>query len=119
MTVVPKEPHPNQSERELRRVAVGRKAWLFVGDDDHAEAAGHLFSVIASARLHGLDPERYLRDIIRVLVYWPRDRYLELAPRYWPATRARLDVTQLEAEVGPLTVPPPAQVTPAEQTASC
>ena len=113
------KPDNNRSERELRRIAVGRKAWLFVGDDDHAEAAGHLFSVIASARLHGLDPERYLRDIIRVLVYWPRDRYLELAPRYWPATRARLDVTQLEAEVGPLTVPPPAQVTPAEQTASC
>jgi hypothetical protein len=52
----------NQSERELRRVAVGRKAWLFVGSDDHAQAAGNLFSLIASARLHRLDPEAYLRD---------------------------------------------------------
>jgi len=99
----------NRSERELRRLAVGRKAWLFVGGDDHAEAAGHVFSLIASARLHGLDPEAYLRDLFRVLAHWPRDRYLELAPRYWAATRARLDPVELATEIGPLTIPPPAE----------
>jgi len=97
----------NRSERELRRVAVGRKAWLFAYDDDHATSAGHLFSLIASARLHRLDPETYLRDMFRVLVHWPQDRYLELAPKYWAATRARLDPTELAAEIGTLTVPPP------------
>lgn len=95
----------NQSERELRRVAVGRKAWLFVGSDDHAQAAGNVMSLIASARLHRLDPEAYLRDLIRVVPHWPRDRYLELAPRYWLATRARLDDAQLERELGPLDLP--------------
>jgi transposase len=102
----------NASERELRRIAVGRKAWLFVGSDDHAEAAANLFSLIASCRLHRLDPETYLRDIIRVLVHWPRDRYLELAPRYWNATRARLDERELELPLGNLTVPPPTQQEP-------
>jgi len=102
----------NQSERELRRIAVGRKAWLFVGSDDHAQAAGNLFSLIASARLHRLDPEAYLRDLLRVLPHWPRGRFLELAPRYWTATRARLDPTQLDAELGPLTVPSGASSTP-------
>jgi hypothetical protein len=97
----------NRSERELRRIAVGRKAWLFVGSDDHAESAGHLFSLIASARLHGLDPETYVRDLFRVLAHWPRDRYLELAPKFWAATRARLDLAELALEVGHLTVPPP------------
>lgn len=97
----------NRSERELRRVAVGRKAWLFVGSDDHAEAAGNHLTLIASARLHGLDPETYLRDLYRVLPHWPRERFLELCPRDWPATRARLDPAQLEAELGPLTIPPP------------
>src|SRR5690606_11175022 len=53
----------NRSERELRRVAVGRKNWLFAGSDDHAQAAGALLSLIASARLHRLDPEAYLRDL--------------------------------------------------------
>lgn len=97
----------NRSERELRRIAVGRNAWMFSGSDDHAESAGHLFSLIASARLHGLDPERYLRDLFRVLAHWPRDRYLELAPKYWARTRARLDNAELEREIGVLTIPPP------------
>jgi transposase len=99
----------NRSERELRRIAVGRRGWLFVGSDAHGESAGHLFSLIASARLHRLDPEAYLRDLFRVLAHWPRERYLELAPKYWARTRARLDPVQLAAEFGPLTVPPPEQ----------
>jgi hypothetical protein len=97
----------NRSERQLRRVAWGRKAWLFVGSDDHGQAAGNLLTLIASARLHGLDPEVYLRDVFRVLPHWPRERYLELAPRYWAITRARLDRDQLEQEVGWLTIPMP------------
>jgi len=95
----------NHSERELRRVATGRKAWLFVGSDDHGQAAGNLLTLVASARLHRLDPEAYLRDLFRVLPHWPTGRYLELCPRYWLATRARLDAAQLEPELGPLTVP--------------
>jgi transposase len=96
----------NGSERQLRRIAVGRKAWLFVGSNDHAEATGHLFSLIASAKLHGLDIEGYLRDLFRVLPHWPEDRYLELAPKYWAATRTRLDAAELEREIGSLTIPP-------------
>jgi transposase len=97
----------NRSERELRRIAVGRKGWLFVGSHDHGEAAGHVFSLVASARLHRLDPEAYLRDLFRVLAHWPKDRHIELAPKYWEQTRARLDPAELAAELGPLTVPPP------------
>jgi transposase len=104
----------NHSERELRRIAVGRKAWLFVGSDDHAVSAGHLFSLIASARLHRLDPEAYLRDLFRVLGQWPSDRYIELAPKYWTATRARLDPIELAVDVGPLAIPP-VSTPPAEQ----
>jgi len=87
-------------------IATGRKAWLFVGSDDHAQSAGHLFSLIASCKLHRLDAETYLRDLFRVLAHWPKDRYLELAPKYWAKTRARLDSTQLAHEFGSLTVPP-------------
>jgi hypothetical protein len=72
--------------------------------------------LIASARLHRLDPEAYLRDLFRVLPHWPRGRFLELAPRYWNATRERLDPAQLNAELGPLNVPSGASSTP-EQSA--
>ncbi len=97
----------NRSERELRRIATGRNAWLFVGSDLHGVSAGNLLTLIASARLHRLDPEVYLRDVFRVLPHWPRDRYLELAPRYWRITRARLRADELEHELGPLAVPEP------------
>jgi len=96
----------NSSENALRIVATGRKAWLFFGSDDHAQAAANLYSLIASCKLHSLDPERYLAEMIRVMPYWPRDRYLELAPAYWAQTRARLDAIELEAELGFVTVPP-------------
>jgi hypothetical protein len=98
----------NHSERALRSpICAGRKAWLFFGSDDHATAAANLFSLIVSCELHGLDPETYLAEIIRVVPLWPRNRYLELAPKYWAATRSRLDPDELAKELGPLTVPPP------------
>jgi hypothetical protein len=103
----------NASERELRRIAVGRKTWLFFGSDDHAQAAANLFSLIASCQLHDLDPEAYLTDIFRILPYWPRDRYLELAPKFWADTHARLDERELALPVGHITVPPAA--TPEQQ----
>jgi transposase len=104
----------NASERALRSIAVGRKAWLFMGSDDHAQSAGHLFSLIASCQLHGLDPETYLAEILRVMPYWPRDRYLELAPKYWRLTRARLREDELTLALGHISVPPPS----AEQVAA-
>ena len=97
----------NHSERAIRRVAAGRKVWLFFGSDDHASAAANLLSLIASCELHRLDPETYLAEIIHVLPFWPRDRYLELAPKYWAATRARIPAAQLAVEIGDITVPPP------------
>jgi len=105
----------NAAERELRAVAVGRRAWLFYGSDDHAGAAGNILSLVASCKLHGLDPELYLSEIIRIVPYWPRDRYLELAPKYWRSTRARLSPKELELPLGHIAVPPPP---PKEQPSS-
>jgi hypothetical protein len=97
----------NRAESALRPIAVGRRAWMFYGSDDHASAAGNILSLVASCKLHDLDPEPYFCEIIKVLPYWPRDRYLELAPKYWLATRARLDPHELERELGHITVTPP------------
>lgn len=106
----------NPAESALRPIATGRNAWLFCGSDDHASAAANLFSLIASCKLHSLDPEAYLAEVIRVMPYWPRDRYLELAPKYWARTRARLAPAELTLALGHVTVPAPA--TPEEQQPS-
>lgn len=94
-----------RAERALRKIVVGRKNWMFYGSDTHAEAAAAIFSLIASCRLHRRDPFAYLEEILRVLPYWPRDRYLELAPVHWTATRARLDPGELDLQIGSFTVP--------------
>lgn len=95
-----------RAERALRKIVVGRKNWMFYGSDTHAEAAAAIFSVIASCRLHALDPYVYLEEILRVLPYWPSDRYLELAPMHWSATRARLKPEQLSKPLGAFDIPP-------------
>lgn len=107
----------NHSENALRVVASGRKAWLFFGSDDHAQAAANLYSLIAGCKLHGIDPECYLAEVIRVMPYWAPERYLELAPAYWVETRRRLDPAELAAELGHITVPSAATST-AEQSAA-
>jgi transposase len=96
----------NWSELELRHLVVGRRNWLFVGSDEGAEATCTFVSLVASAQLHHLEPETYLRDLFRVLPAWPQDRLLELSPRYWAKTRERLALTALAAPLGPLQVPP-------------
>ncbi|MGC4068613.1 MAG: IS66 family transposase [Polyangiaceae bacterium] len=97
----------NLSEGALKPVCTGRRAWLFFGSDDHAQAAANLFSLIASCQLHGIEPEQYLAELIHVMPYWPRNRYLELAPANWRLTRERLVAEELSREIGPITVPPP------------
>lgn len=94
-----------RSERSLRKIVVGRKNWMFYGSDAHAESAAAIFSIIASCRLHSIDPQQYLDEILRILPYWPRDRYLELAPNNWPATRAKLDPDELNAPLCSFRIP--------------
>lgn len=96
-----------RSERALRTIVVGRKNWMFYGSDCHAEAAAAIFSIVASCRLHKLDPWQYLDEIIRALPYWPKDRYLELSPKCWTATRAQLNTQELERPAGAFTIPAP------------
>lgn len=94
-----------RSERSLRKIVVGRKAWMFYGSDTHAESAAALFSIIASCRLHKLDPEQYLDEIFRVLPFWPKERFLELAPKNWSATRAKIDPEELDSPLAAFTIP--------------
>lgn len=95
-----------RAERALRKIVVGRKNWLFYGSDTHAEAAAALFSLLASCRLHGVEPFAYLDEVLRVLPSWPRERYLELAPAHWRATRARLNPAELDMPISSFEVPP-------------
>lgn len=95
-----------RSERSLRKIVVGRKNWMFYGSDSHADSAAAIFTIVATCRLHSIDPQQYLDEVLRVLPSWPRERYLELAPSNWTATRARLDPDELDAPLCSFTIPP-------------
>ena len=95
-----------RSERSLRKIVVGRKNWMFYGSDGHAENAAAIFTIIATCRLHSIDPQQYLDEVLRVLPSWPRERYLELAPHNWTATRAKLNPNELDAPLCSFTIPP-------------
>jgi hypothetical protein len=87
--------HNNISEMNLRRQAVGRKNWLFVGSDDGARANAAFTSLLASCRMLHVEPWSYLRDILCLLPDWPAHRLLELAPAHWTTTAASDDVKAL------------------------
>jgi len=87
--------HNNQSELNLRRQAVGRKNWLFVGSDDGGVTNAVFTSLLASCRMHDVEPWSYLRDVLCLLPRWPVHRVLELAPVNWRETSARDDVREL------------------------
>lgn len=86
--------HNNGSENALRREALGRKNWLFVGNDDGGEVNATLVTLLASCQLHGLEPLGYLRDLLCLLPDWPVPRVLELAPAYWRKTIADPTIEQ-------------------------
>lgn len=86
--------HNNDSERALRQLVIGRRNWLFVGSDEGGHRAATFVSLIASAKLHGLEPYAYLRDLFCLLPSWPRNRVLELAPAYFNETLKREDVQE-------------------------
>jgi hypothetical protein len=84
--------HNNASENALRRQAVGRKNWLFVGSDNGGETNARFASLLASCRLHDIEPWSYLRDLFCLLPSWPKKHVLDLAPAYWTQTSSRPDV---------------------------
>jgi hypothetical protein len=70
----------NAAERALRAVALGRKNYLFAGSDTGGERAAAIYSLIGSAKLNGLDPEAYLREVLSRIADHPITRIEELLP---------------------------------------
>jgi transposase len=82
----------NASENALRRVAVGRKNWLFCGSDNGGKTAAVLFSLIATCQRHKVEPLAYLRDVLSRLAATPVSQLDDLLPGRWkPAANTHAD----------------------------
>jgi len=70
----------NAAERALRVVALGRKNYLFAGSDAGGERAAAIYSLLGTAKLNGIDPEAYLRQVLERIADHPINRIAELLP---------------------------------------
>ena len=70
----------NAAERALRGVSLGRKNYLFIGSDAGGERAAAIYSLVETAKLNGLDPEAYLREVLTRIAEHPINRIDELLP---------------------------------------
>src|ERR1700685_2352394 len=70
----------NAAERARRVVALGRKNYLFAGSDAGGERAAAVYSLLGSAKLNGIDPEAYLREVLTRIAGHPVNRIADLLP---------------------------------------
>ncbi|MBX3433469.1 MAG: IS66 family transposase [Pirellulales bacterium] len=78
----------NASERALKRVALGRKNWLFAGHDAAAENHARLWSLIATCERHDVDPQRYLTSVLVKIGQTPAEELGQFLPDAWKAEDA-------------------------------
>jgi len=72
--------HNNTAERALRGVAIGRKNYLHVGSDVGGQTAAVMYTLLGTARLNGINPQRYLRHVLERIAEHPSNRIDELLP---------------------------------------
>jgi hypothetical protein len=77
----------NVAEREMKRIAIGRKNWLFVGSTKGGHTAAVLFSFTSTCHRLGVEPWAYLKDVLSRLPTTPAERHVELLPDRWQATQ--------------------------------
>lgn len=73
----------NWIENVIRPVALGRKNYLFAGSHAGAEHAALIYSMVATAKLHGVEPLAYLHDVLTRIADYPISRVAELLPQNW------------------------------------
>jgi transposase len=92
----------NVSERTLRHQAIGRKNWLFLGNEAAGPRAAVLYTILAGAKRHRIEPWVYVRDLL-LRLHADDSRLEEMLPDRWAAAHPeailnhRLDESRTKA----------------------
>jgi transposase len=78
----------NRSEGALRKAALGRKNFLFVGHEAAGENLAGLYALVATCEANDVNPEAYLSDVLLCVQTHPQSRIGELLPHEWKRRRA-------------------------------
>ena len=77
----------NAAEREMKRIAIGRKNWLFMGSPQGGQTAAVLVSFTSTCRRLGVEPWAYLQDVLTRLPALSAGQRGALLPDCWQAAR--------------------------------
>ena len=72
--------HNNPVENAIRPITLGRRNWLFTGSERAGYRAAAIQSLLATAKLNGLEPYAWLKDTLEKLPSWPYSQIDELLP---------------------------------------
>lgn len=70
--------HNNSVENAIRAFALGRRNWLFMGNERGSKAAANIYSLIMTAKANQVDPYRYLRYVLAQLPHAKTDEQQKL-----------------------------------------
>jgi transposase len=70
----------NAAENTIRPITLGRRNWLFTGSERAGCRAAAIQTLLATAKLNGLEPYAWLKDTLEKLPAWPYIRIDELLP---------------------------------------
>ncbi len=70
----------NAAERGMRRIAVGRKNYLFMGSDKGGKSAAIAYTLIETGKLNGVNPQAWLTDVLARIADYKINRIDELLP---------------------------------------
>jgi len=81
-------PDNNKAEAGLRRIAVGRSNYLFVGNEEAGHDIAVIYTLVASCEKHGINPVSYLADVLVRVQQHPASQIQDLLPHRYraPAT---------------------------------
>jgi transposase len=70
----------NPVENIIRPIAIGKKNWMFTGSERAGQRAAAIQSLLATAKLNGIEPLAWLTDTLEKLPTWPNSRLDDLLP---------------------------------------
>lgn len=73
----------NMVENAIRPVALGRKNYLFAGSHEAAQRAAMVYSLLATCKLHQVDPYKWLKDVLQHLHLHNTSNMHQLLPHVW------------------------------------
>ena len=71
----------------IRPAALGRKNWLFIGDEKAGWRSAVMYTMLSSCKANGIDPYAYLKDVLERLPHMTNQELHLITPAAWSKSR--------------------------------